>query len=193
METNNFRTATIWCAIIITFFAFSSCTKNPVEPPPPQPGNQELVVQFSNTGVTLSTIDSVVAIIRDQDNNIKLWKAFDKASTAFTLRLHQLATGNYKAEVLAYSKKKADQTARQYALAKDIQLPLQQSLVVKAPTGNFTDTWFRRAIFFDGPEAVTIIAAMFRVVDFAATNTFTSIEERSRYIRVKLGCLNLAS
>jgi hypothetical protein len=127
MQTARFKTTTIWCALFVIVSAITSCKKDPVKTPAPQPANQELVVQFSSIGVPLATIDSVVAIVRDQNKDIKLWKTLAKGATA---------------------------------LVKDMQLPLQQPVVLNAPTGTFTDTWYQRAIFFDGPEAVTIIVAM---------------------------------
>lgn len=159
MQTNHYKAASSWAAFFIILFVFSSCKKDPVTLPPPQPVSQELIVQFSSAGIALASIDSVVAIVRDQDKNIKLWKTLDKGATSFKLNLHPLAPGTYSTEVLAYSKMKPDLTARQYALSTEFQLPLQQPLIVNSPNGSFTGAWNQRAVFF-GPEAATIIVAM---------------------------------
>ena len=84
----------------------------------------------------------------------------DKASTSFRINLQDLAAGYYKAEILAYSKKRADFTARQFALLKEIVLPLEQAAVVNAPTGIFNDSWYQRAVFFGGQQKAVIIVAM---------------------------------
>lgn len=84
----------------------------------------------------------------------------DKAYTSFRLSLQDLAAGMYTAEILAYSKKRADFTARQFALSKEIVLPLEQATVVNAPNGTFQDPWFQRAVFFEGQDDAVIIVAM---------------------------------
>ncbi|MDO9374376.1 MAG: hypothetical protein Q7T76_08155 [Ferruginibacter sp.] len=160
MQTIHFKAASSLAVVFMILFVFSSCKKDPVIPPVAQPVNQELIIQFSTSGIGMGTIDSVVAIVRDQNNMIKLWKTLDKAATSFKLNLQQLASGNYKTEVMAYSKIKTDLTARQYALVKEVQLPMTQPVIINAPTGTFTDAWYQRAIFFGPVGTATIIVAM---------------------------------
>lgn len=164
MQTINLKYAKVLGGLFLCLAAITACKKdpvqNPVPQPVPQPVSQELVVQFSTTGISITDIDSVVVIVRDQHFYIKKWKKMDKASTLFRLSVRDLAAGKYNVEILAYSKKRADFTARQFALSKEIVLPLGQATVVDAPNGTFNDPWFQRAMFFEGQDNAVIIVAM---------------------------------
>lgn len=164
MQTIILKSAKLLGGLFIFFAAFTACKKdpvqNPVPQPVPQPAPQELVVQFSTTGISMTGIDSVILIVRDQNYYVKKWKKMNKAYTSFRLSLQDLAAGMYTAEILAYSKKRADFTARQFALSKEIVLPLEQATVVNAPNGTFQDPWFQRAVFFEGQDDAVIIVAM---------------------------------
>ena len=164
MQTINLKSAKLVGGVFIFLALLTACKKEiiptPVPQPVPQPVSQDLKVQFSTAGISIADIDSIVVIIRDQNHYIKKWETMEKASTSFRINLNGLAAGGYTAELLAYSKKRADFTARQFALLKEIVLPLEQAAVVNAPTGIFNDSWYQRAVFFGGQQKAVIIVAM---------------------------------
>ncbi len=164
MQTIQFKTAKLLAGLMLLFVVLTGCEKDdPTQPAPhpvPQPAARELSVTFSNSSIPFADIDSVVVVVRDQQQFIKEWKTMQKGNGVFKVNLQHLAAGNYQVELAAYSKKGADLTARQYALTKNILLPLQQPHTINAPTGSFTDSWFQRAVFSAGQDNVLIIVAM---------------------------------
>jgi hypothetical protein len=165
MQTIYSKSARLAGVIFLLSATFlTACEKDVVpvpEPTPfPPPVTKELKLQFSNTGIPITDVDSVVVVVRDPARYIKKWQTMTKATTSFSLNLDDLPAGNYTAEIYAYSKTRADLTARQYALTTDIVLPLQQAAVVNSPTGSFADAWYQRAIFRDGATNTIIIVAM---------------------------------
>jgi hypothetical protein len=147
---------------------FTACNKD-IEPAPtrpipaptqPNPVAKELVIQFSNTGLPITDVDSTVVVVRDENKNIKKWETLQKSGAAFKLNLSNLTTGSYTAEIYVFTKVAPDNTARQYALTKNINLPLQETVTINSPKGSFNDTWFQRAVFFEGQNDAVAIVAM---------------------------------
>lgn len=160
MQTIRLTSAKVWGAIFLILAAFTGCKKDPVLDPAPPPAAPALKVLFSNASVSMTDIDSVVVIVRDQNQFIKKWRTMAKAGSSFNLGLHDVAAGNYTAEILAYSKKRSDFTARQYAFSTEIILPLANEVVLAAPTGSFNDAWYQRAVFFETSGQAVITVAM---------------------------------
>jgi hypothetical protein len=157
-------TPRFFIGLFLLIVALAACKKDGPQQPAPQPVPlpiaKDLSVSFTNSSIPFTDVDSVVVVVRDQQNFVKEWKTMQKGPASFTINLLQLAAGTYAAELYVYTKKRPDFTARQYALTKTIVLPLQQPLVLKAPTGSFSDSWFQRAIFSEGQEDALIIVAM---------------------------------
>jgi hypothetical protein len=135
------------------------CKKDDVLPQPPTPVTQEFVIDFSTETIPFQNVDSAVVIIRDADHFVKKSIRLQNRAASLYTGLTDLAAGVYTAEVKIQSKKEPDNTARQFALTKTFALPLQASLHLQAPTGSFTDTWFKRAVLFaPADEAIATIA-----------------------------------
>lgn len=156
MQTFRFTKVKMLAALCLLFAALTGCKK--AEPSISVP--QEITVQFSNTGVPFSEIDSIVVVVRDQQQFIKQWKTLQKGSSSFKQSLQGLAAGNYTVELYAYSALAEDLNAKQYARTINIELPLKKPAVVNAPTGKFNDSWFKRAIFMGTQQNAIIIVAM---------------------------------
>ncbi len=160
MQTMNLKSAKVLGALFLLLLGFTACKKDEVPTPVPQPALSELSIKFSNETIPMTDIDSVVVIIRDQHQFVKKWETMERASASFKTNLQGLVPGNYKAEILAFSKKRADLTARQFKVSKDIVLPLAQSVEVPGPNGSFHDEWYQRAVFFERQGDAIVIVAM---------------------------------
>ncbi len=165
MQTIYLKYARLAGVIFLFSAAFlAGCEKDapqkPVPTPIPIPVAQVLTLQFSNTGISINDIDSVVVLVRDQEKNIKKWQTMVRATTSFNIGLQDMAAGNYTAEMYVYSKQRADLTARQFALTTNVALPLQHAAVVNGPTGTFTDVWYQRAVFREAGNKAVVIVAM---------------------------------
>ncbi len=166
MKTNYFTSVKSTAILSLLVFLLTACEKEIAvslppgsNPPTTSPIAKEIAVKFSAATIPMDQLDSAVIVVRDADKNIVKWETMQKVSDSLVVNLSSLGSGDYAAEIMIYTKKGSDNTARQYYLQKLFTFPLQQALREAAPTGKFNDAWFKRAIFFaDQNEAIIIVA-----------------------------------
>jgi hypothetical protein len=128
---------------LITFIFFlGSCKKDNDPAPPDPPQDPTLRVEFNNSTIPISLVDSGIIIFKKTGSATHILQRFEKHADSLRVDINSLSKGEWTANIYLYTGVANKNEKREYVISKIFNVSNNVTRVLlNAPTGALNDTW----------------------------------------------------